>query len=401
MKRFLNLILFLFIFSQIHAVTAFTGYAGAKLTQSPDDEASSYEGQLKLQAFFAGQFNFNQNIWSHMEFSIDTDNLLSDDVFKKTSARFRIDELSLTGKMTFTNTVNYLSAFIGTYDPIGSDILLQRYFGIEPIASKITDSWLGTGNSILYPQWGMGISDIIKSYRLPALLGFYGYINNEDDDYKVFNFDLRGALSLHYFTIDAAAGIGAPLSNKSQGKDVIIAIDKLYWHTGATILFGNNYTAASLFSQFGINNASIKPNENKTAITPETCYFLIEPRFYNGIAHCHLSFYILPEATVEDLMLIEDTLGINLNIFRNIDTKNRIITIGSHVGAGFRDKYINDLKDIKNFSFSDMDISLIPYISTNVFAGTLNASLKIRFREFAHEAPAKAFVIDLGYKTKL
>ena len=401
MKRILNFILSLFVFSRLFALTAFTGYAGAKLTQGPDENASTYEGQLKLQAFFAGQFNFNQNIWSHMEFSIDTDNLLSDDIFKKTPASFRIDELSLTGKMTFPNTVNYLSAFIGTYDPIGSDILLKRYFGIEGIASKITDSWLGSGNSILYPQWGMGLSDIIKSYRLPALFGFYAYINNEDDDYKVFNFDLRGALSFHYFTLDAAAGIGAPLSNKSQGKDVIVAIDKLYWHMGTTILVGNNYTAASLFSQFGINNASITPNESKTAITPETCYFLVEPRFYNGSSHCHLSFYILPDDTVDELMLIEDTMGINLNIFRNIDTKNRIITIGSHLGAGFKEKYVNDLKNISDFSLSDLDVNLIPYISTNIFAGTLNASLKIRFREFASEAPAKAFVIDLGYKTKL
>ena len=148
--------------SHLFGVTAFTGYAGGKLNQSAKEEADNYEGQLKLQAFFAGQFNFSQNIWSHLEFSIDTDNLLTDDIFKKTPAQFRIDELSLTGKMSLNNNVNYVSAFIGMYDPIGSDILLQRYFGIDPIASKVTDSWLGTGNSILYPQWGIGISDVIK-----------------------------------------------------------------------------------------------------------------------------------------------------------------------------------------------------------------------------------------------
>ena len=120
-KEFLvSILLLISAASRVFGVTAFTGYAGGKLNQGANEKSEDYEGELKLQAFFAGQFNFNQNIWSHLEFSIDTDNLLTDDVFKKTPAQFRIDELSLTGKMTFTSTVNYLSAFIGMYDPIGS-----------------------------------------------------------------------------------------------------------------------------------------------------------------------------------------------------------------------------------------------------------------------------------------
>ena len=401
-KEFLvSILLLISAASRVFGVTAFTGYAGGKLNQGANEKSEDYEGELKLQAFFAGQFNFNQNIWSHLEFSIDTDNLLTDDVFKKTPAQFRIDELSFTGKMTFTSTVNYLSAFIGMYDPIGSDILLQRYFGIEGIASKVTDSWLGTGNSILYPQWGMGMADVLKFYTLPTLIGIYAYVNSEDDEYKVFNVDLRNAFSFHYFTMDLAAGLGAPLSDKSQGKDVIVAINKLYWHMGTTILLGNNYTAAALFAQMGINNASIQPKANKMEITPETCYFLLEPRFYNGVAHAHISFYILPKDTVSELMVLDDTLGININVFRNINTRNNIFTIGFHLGAGFDDKYVNDLIKFSDYDISDLNVNLIPYFSTNILSGTLNSSLKVKIKEFTRGKPGKAFVIDLGYKCKI
>ena len=401
-KRILSCITVLFILiSNFYAVTAFTGLAGAKLNYSADQQASDYEPQLKLQAFFAGQFNFAPKIWSHLEFSLDTDNFFTDDIFKKTPARFRLDELSITAKQTFATTINYISAFVGAYEPIGSDILLRRYFGIEPIASKITDSWLGTGNSTLYPHFGIGLADILQSHQFPALGGIYIYINREDQDYKVMNFDLRGAVCLHYFTIDAAAGIGAPLANKSQGKDVILTINKLYWHAGSTMLIGNNYTSASFFAQFGINNASIKPKDNSTTITPSTCYFLLEPRLYSQSSHFHITLYSLPSETVEDLMIVDNNLGLNLNLFRSVETKNNILTIGAHLNAGFKDIYFDVIKDINQISLSDIDVNFIPYLSMPILSGTLNTSLKIKFSKFADGAPGKAFSADIGYKCKL
>ena len=111
----------------------------------------------------------------------------------------------------------------------------------------------------------MGMADVLKFYTLPTLIGIYAYVNSEDDEYKVFNVDLRNAFSFHYFTMDLAAGLGAPLSDKSQGKDVIVAINKLYWHMGTTIFLGNNYTAAALFAQMGINNASISSEQPNPA----------------------------------------------------------------------------------------------------------------------------------------
>ena len=62
----------LFLTSNIFAATLFSGYAGGKITYSANDEAAKYDPDLKLQAFFAGQFNFSPDLWSHLEFSVDT-----------------------------------------------------------------------------------------------------------------------------------------------------------------------------------------------------------------------------------------------------------------------------------------------------------------------------------------
>ena len=122
-----------FISTGLFAATSFSGYAGGKLNYSADPEKEDFDPDLKLQAFFAGQFNFSQNVWSHLEFSINTGDFLSQSIFHETESLFQIDEISLIFRGNMYSSANYLSAFMGTYDPIGSDIFLQRYFNIKPI----------------------------------------------------------------------------------------------------------------------------------------------------------------------------------------------------------------------------------------------------------------------------
>ena len=56
-----------FLFANsLAATTFFSGYAGGKVNYSSNPESSTYDPDLKLQAFFAGQFNFTPNIWSFL-----------------------------------------------------------------------------------------------------------------------------------------------------------------------------------------------------------------------------------------------------------------------------------------------------------------------------------------------
>ena len=126
MKKIVLIAAVLLLSTGLFAEAAFSGYSGGKLNYSSNEaSADKYDPDLTLQAFFQGQFNFSQNLWGHLEFSIDTHDFLSKELFHKTDAWFKIDELSLIFKSKADTNSNYFSIFMGTYDPIGSDIFLQ------------------------------------------------------------------------------------------------------------------------------------------------------------------------------------------------------------------------------------------------------------------------------------
>lgn len=400
-KRFFSILIsFSIILSaNLYASSFFSGYAGGKLNYAANPEAENYDPDLKLQAFFAGQFNFTQDVCSHLEFSIDTGDFLNESFFHQTESLFQIDELSFISRAKIEDCTNYFSVFMGTYDPIGSDVFLQRYFAMPPIASKITDSYLGLAGSILYPHFGAGIADIIKVNTTPIAFGGYLYFNHEDAKYFVFNTDLRFACSYRYFTCDFAAGLGFPLSNKYQGEDVIVAIDKVYWHAGTTMLFGNNYTT-SLFLQAGIYNASFTPRTNNTIVSPSDIYLLFEPRFLSGAAHFNISVFSLPPNTVEKLLFIDDTLGIDLNIYSESTTiGTNTFKLGNHICFSLKNKTFMDFADYENLLGNGYNINIAPYISTNLLSGELHLEAKLRIMDFVNEKIPNGISFDIGYRT--
>lgn len=400
-RKHLFILAALFSFSTgLFAATSFSGYAGGKLNYASNQEAEEFDPDLKLQAFFAGQFNFSQNIWSHLEFSINTGDLLAQSIFHETESLFQIDEISLICRANLYNSANYFSTFMGTYDPIGSDIFLQRYFNIKPIDSKLTESYLGLAGSILYPHFGIGISDIIKLYNEPVAFGGYVYINHEDEDYYVLNADLRFASVLSYLTCDFAGGVGVPLADKYKGEDVIIAVEKVYWHAGTTILVGNNFTN-SLFMQAGIYNASFRAKEDSSIVSPEDIYILLEPRFLLKNTHINISLYSLPEKTAKKLLYINDTLGLNLNFYSEASLINsNTLTYGCHACFSLIDKTFQDLKDIADITTDDFNVTLTPYIESQFLSGQLHLQATVRLMDFVRERPGHAFSVDLGYRTK-
>lgn len=386
--------------SGLFAATSFSGYAGGKLNYAANPEVEEFDPDLRLQAFFAGQFNFSQNVWSHLEFSIDTGDLLAQSIFHQTESLFQIDELSLICRANLYNSANYFSAFMGTYDPIGSDIFLQRYFNIKPIDSKLTESYLGLAGSILYPHFGIGISDVVRLYNEPLAFGGYVYVNHEDEDYYVLNTDLRFATVLSYFTFDLAGGLGIPLADKYKGEDVIIAVEKVYWHAGTTVLIGNNFTN-SLFMQAGVYNASFKAKEDNSIVSPDDLYLLFEPRFLVEDAHCNITLYSLPAKTAEKLLFVNDTFGLNLNIYADSSVFGPdSLTYGSHICLSLINKTVWDIKDIPEVTTDDMNITITPYLESQFLSGQLHIQATIRLMDFMRNRVGHAFSIDLGYRTK-
>lgn len=400
MKKIFLAAVILSFAASLFAEPAFSGYSGGKLNYASNPESTeSYDPDLTLQAFFQGQFNFSQNLWGRLEFSINTGDFLSKELFHETDASFKIDELSLTLKSRSDSDANYFSIFMGTYDPIGSDVFLQRYFGIQPIASKITESWLGLAGSILYPHFGIGIADVKRLLNAPITLGGYAYFNHEDNLYYVFNTDFRFACVYRYFTFDLAGGIGIPLSNNNQGQEVIAAIEKVYWHAGTTILFGNNYTQ-SLFIQAGLFNVPFT-KRNGTEVSPDDIYLLFEPRFLLDSAHVNLTVFSLPQDTVEQLIFVDDSLGVNLNIFGDTFSigANRF-TLGTNFSLSFTGKTFLDVIKPMELIKGEYNITMTPYVSTNFLSGELHTQVSVKFMKFGTARWYDAFTADIGYTAK-
>lgn len=384
--------------SSLYASSFFSGYTGAKLNYSGNKQSEKYNPDLKLQAFFAGQFNYSENIWSHIELSIDTGDFLNESLFHETESLFQIDELSLIFRANLGNFSDYFSIYMGTYEPIGSDVFLRRYFSINPIASKLVDSYLGLSGSIIYPQFGLGISNIIKMNTTPAAFGTYLYVNHEDEKFYVLNADLRGACNFRFFTCDLAAGLGFPLANNYQGSDVLVAVDKAYWHAGTTILIGNDYTQA-LFLQAGINNASFKLG-GEVKLLPSDFYLLFEPRFIAQTTHINISIFSLPPKTIEKLIFVDDTLGADLHIYtQDIMLGKSHFTLGSHFSFSLINKTFLDFGDITNILSNGFNINITPYISTQLFSGELHIQSVLKIMDFVKGNIGNGISVDVGYRT--
>ena len=395
---FISVLFLLFFTAHIYA-SSFSGNTGGRINYSADKTSPSYNPQLCLEAFFEGQFNISSNIWSHLDFSIKTGDFLNVDLFSAVDSKFKIDEISVIFKTQIDKNQNYFSCFMGTYDPIGSDIFLQRYLGQQKISSKLTESWLGQAASVLYPHFGIGISDVLKFGEQPLALGLYCYFNNEDENYYVFNTDLRFAGVYRFFTFDIAGGIGAPLSDNYKGEEVIVAVEKLYWHAGATLLIGNNYTQG-LFMQAGIFNAAFAPGKNSSDTFKDDIYILIEPRFKIKNTHVNLTAWSLPENTVNQLLFIDDNLGINLNIYsESLIFGSQKYTLGTNIAWSFPDKYFTDIKDILTpIKSGDFNINITPYISTNLLSGEIHAQVKLGIMDFIRSNWYDGIGADIGYR---
>ena len=264
-------VLIVFIFPAF-AEISFNGLAGAVGTLCSDPEKDNFDLQLKLQTFFAGQFNLSDNLMVRGEFTVKTSDLIEKSVFKEIDTKFQIDELSLTFRSSGFELTNYLSLFIGTYEPIGSDIFLRRYFGINPIASRLTESWLGTAGSVIYPLIGAGLGDVLHFSSQPIAIGFYAYVNHELNDSYVFNIDARIGMVYRYMKLDFSTGIGAPLNTKYYN-DAFIVVNKLYWRAGINLLLGNPRNF-SMYVQTGASEIPFSKNNKKISFSNVKTYIL-------------------------------------------------------------------------------------------------------------------------------
>ena len=389
---------------RISAAGFFSGYTGIKADADFADTSGAFDMQLKLQSFFAGQFNLANNLIARTEFSMRTGDIIDNTIFNKTPADFKIDELSFIYRKQFLDSVNFFSVFAGTYEPIGSDLLLRRQFGIEAISSKITESWLGLSGSIVCPLFGIGISDIVRFSPAPIASGGYLYVNRENPDNNfVLNADARFACAYQYFILDAAAGINSPMKNKNgAGEDVLLLIDSLYAHAGITMLVGNNYTPCSFFTQAGVYDLPLKEGSDTFSFDIESIYLLAEFRIRASSYQAMLAAFSLSSDTVSELLFIRDTLGFNLTLCNpSVYIGAQRFEFGIHNTLSFKDKTYMDVQNFVDLFTSLPTITSSPYVAVKVGRGEFRTMLQVLISDLINDSPASAFECNFGYKMQL
>lgn len=375
-------ILFMLFSGKVFADAFATGNICGQMNFYAKPGEPDFNPELTVDAAYEGQFNFSNNIWGHLAFSIRTEDFIEAGLASSTNAEFTLDELSATFRSTFTDWTNYFGAYIGCFDPVGSDIFMQRYLGSNPIESKITENWLGRRYSEIYYHHGLGFSNIIKINTQPLAIGLYAYFNTENGETSAYlNTDLRIAGVYRYCSFDTAFGFGFPKSGGSG----FLAIDKVYFHGGATVLIGNAYTQ-SLFLQAGLFDATLE-NGNPPVFNEKDFYFIIEPRFLLDYLHMNLSIYSVPQSSVDKHSYMYGTLGTSLNIYSNsLAIGDTVCTLGCLASAAYTadNTFFTIFSDPSKLvpTIDGVDLVVTPYFSTTLLSGEFSTHADINVLSF-------------------
>ncbi|MCI5830686.1 MAG: hypothetical protein SPJ89_01475 [Treponema sp.] len=412
--------LFATVFSLMAAAGAFaiekpffSGTTGFLTSFGTNKKEDNTDFKPSAEAYFAGQLDFSGKLFLRGEFYTISDSIFEDDMNSE-NATFRVEEISATYKITGDSASHYLSLFKGNFEPFGSDLFLQRQFGISKISSNLTESYHGIEGASINPLYALGASYTARLEGNSAL-AFSVYKDkarrkDKEEDNSA-NFDLRYAGVFDYLTIDTYAGLAFPVESEDDS-DGFININEVQFHCGINALFGNK-KSAMLFTQFGVDKVILKESDSSDkSLNLKDYYFLVEPRLPFSDFYFNPSVFNFPAKSAEDMIYLraliakspdtENVLGVNFNIVNeNLYAGSSRITAGIHGTLAYTEIDNNNLKKHFSSTMKDAESTFIitPYTNIEVFGGSLTASLSIDTDELS-DSVKKAVTLTAGFKTK-
>ena len=383
----------------------FSGYTGILVNGANNNTSTTFDPQITTKSYFAGQLDFSGKFLLRGEFALKTADILEKGIFKDTDATFRVNELSATFRHGSLNASHFFSLFLGNYESIGSDMFLQRQFGIKPITSLVTENWSGLCGSTLYPFYGVGGSYVIH-FEQPFAIGAYAFANNDDNtNEQVFNADVRFACVLRSFSLDFSAGLAFPheQSISETGEKVVLLVRTETLHAGCNMLIGNRY-AFSVFMQAGFSNLDIKPESGSTlTIGADNMYLFLEPRLSTRQFTINLAMFSIPQDTVDSMIFLHDPLGVNVTVYTDhLYIENTTFTFGIHTTLSFPDKtFMSIVSDYANMLSWNRNLFVTPYMNMPLLNGTFKASATVNCLGLASTSWLSAISATVGYKTQL
>lgn len=375
------------------AQTHFSGFAGTagNIKSSQDSD----KPHITIDGVFAGQLDLFGTLQLRAGATIHTSDLITGNVFQDVPAFFSLDELSATLRFPCNHATRYISLFAGEMESIGSDIFLQRHFGIQPISSRISETWLGVRDSVIYPFSGLGLAYTLR-LKTPHAFGAHVYMN-EIEKQKRINTDLRYSGIFPALSIDFSFGFGFPISSsEASGESSMTLNQRIQFHAGTSLLIGSKHTA-TLYLQAGITKVILNTQEGEKPLNLSDIYFLMEPRFRANFMNFHFALFNFPEDTIADLFFISNTLGCNLAIFaENIHAGIFNFTVGGHLTVSAHDASLANFNKITPHNLS---FQLSPFVEASLFRGTILSRLTMDFMKITEIH--KTIKFTLGYATTL
>ncbi len=393
----------------------FNGYTGFLVGIQNDDDKNHFDPSFLGEGFFAGQVDFFGRFFLAGEFYLKANDIFDYNIFEEENrnANFRIENLSATLKVNSFRASHYLNLYRGNFEPLGSDLFLQRQFGVSSICSSFTESYHGAEGPTYYPFF----ADVGLSYVLHPETNFAFGINiykndiekiqSSDDEKKekdTLCLDLRFAGLCGPSIIDFCAGLGLPCDTNTTDDESLLSIKELQFHCGLNLLVGNK-SKSSLLIQAGINKLLFtKEYDDDKILDIRNIYAFVEASASGKIGF-DMSGFLLPVESAKDMIFLrpiatrytdtENLYGANLNIHKeNVGSEKSSVSIGLHTTLAF--SIIDPSDDNKKIKTT---LAFSPYVGVDLLGGTLGASVSINFNiPDVYTDPDKCYFASIGFK---
>lgn len=344
------------------AAPSFSGEIGGSAGVDFDipTSGSNVGFKVPLAGFAAVQANLADWCAFRGELSIDASNFEFDDIFGSALSTIKLNELSVTLIRRSVTASSFISAFLGSYEQVGSDAFLMRQFGIEPISSGLSKSATNLSGISILPTRGAGLSYIVNFDKAPIATGGYIYFGKNKVKDWTLNLDTRFSFVSNLATLDFVAGIGAPLQDSYNNKDVVLMIDTICLRTGINFLLGSKFTHGLLL-QAGLQDIVVKGGGMGT-INGDSIRFLIEPRINCRKFQFRFTAYAYDAESVKELLYLQNEFGAAITFFKDdIETKSGFITLGIHAIGAFGGNNIVDYCKDGDFNAATLNAYVTPY----------------------------------------
>lgn len=445
-KRILcHIVLLSAIFSNLPALDTpgFKGFAGflGSLSVAPngyyqlDTDDYSFSEKVKktfddplfsAQGYFGGQLQFQDTLILRGEFSVNAPDIWGKRILEKPAGKnstFQVQEASGVFKFQTASLTHYLSLFYGEYEPIGSDVFLRRQFGIAPIQSDLTSTFISMNGASINDSYGAGLSYIARSsdYQRPLAAGFYLY-REWDGQQEATSADFRMGGAFNYVTFDFRTGISLP-----DKDDSILAGDYVSLKAGVSVLGGKPTSVFNVLLQTGFSDLIMDPQHKisddliykKSAA--HSFYFLFEPRVNLRQAKFSVTAFNIPYSQAQKMFFLNNynsgreehqihnwqrrvnPCGIDLHASTNVlHVGQSKLTTGMHVTISMGGQTVQDLYDYKDINEKNpwkKTVFVSPYAKLPVHGGEAYAAATVSSHIFNQEDNWPSCVsVKVGFK---